>query len=77
MKKKNLKSLSLNKKVISNLKPHNVQGGVGIFLTENDVRVCNLSIIDGSKCTSQGGCTGGDDETLTCAAWSCQCNQIV
>ncbi len=76
MKKKNLKSLSLNKKVVSSLKP-SLQGGrnnLQLALTDADVRVCNLSIIDGSNCMSQGGCTSGPDETMTCAAWSCICN---
>jgi len=67
----------LNKKTISNFDKTPIVGGVGIvLLTENDVRVCNLSIIDGSACQSQGGCTGGTDETITCAAWSCQCQQL-
>jgi len=75
MKKKNLKSLSLNKKVVSSLEPslHGGRNNLQLALTDADVRVCNLSIIDGSKCMSQGGCTGGTDETMTCAAWSCTC----
>ncbi len=73
MKKRNLKSLNLNKKTISGFDGKLSGGRLGL-LTENDVRICNLSIIDGSNCQSQGGCTGGTDETLTCAAWSCMCN---
>ena len=74
MKKKSLKSLALNKKTISSFDREPITGGLGL-LTEADVRVCNKSIIDGSICQSQGGCTGGPDETITCAAWSCTCPQ--
>lgn len=71
MKKQNLKSLTLNKKTISGFKGTVVGGRKR--LTDGDIRICNLSIIDGSKCMSEGGCTHGPDETMTCAAWSCMC----
>jgi len=33
------------------------------------------SVFDINGCMSEGGCTTGDDQTLTCPHHSCACNQ--
>ncbi|WP_298424958.1 hypothetical protein [uncultured Kordia sp.] len=67
MKKRNLKSLNLNKKSVSNLQGRFVNGGgTSIIMTLN-------SILDGPGCDSNAGCTGGPNETLTCPLDSCAC----
>ncbi len=60
MKKRNLKSLTINKSSISNLQVTLFGGNLSI------------SLVDAPPgCMSQAGCTGGPDETMTCPLWSC------
>ena len=66
MKKKNLKSLKLNKSSISNFQENLVNGGRSITTI-----MTIISIIDGPGCMSEAGCTGGPDQTMTCPAWGC------
>lgn len=66
MKKRNLKSLNLNKSSISNLRESVLNGGKSV-LTIGTL----ISIIDGPGCMSEAGCTGGTDQTMTCPLWSC------
>lgn len=74
MKKRNLKSLSLNKKSISNLQKSTTNGGTSGFTDHRPIIVTfNPSIIDAVGCMSEMGCTTGPDETMTCAHWSCAC----
>lgn len=63
MKKKNLKSLKLNKTSISNME---ISGGK-VRLSDN------VSVFDIDGCMSEGGCTTGTDQTLTCPHYSCAC----
>ncbi len=65
MKKRNLKSLKLNKSSISNLQKSAASGGRSIIVTFNP------SIFDAPGCMSEMGCTTGPDETMTCPLWSC------
>lgn len=68
MKKRDFKSLNLNKTSISNLHGLLIKGGaVSISKTL-------VSIIDGPGCDSHAGCTGGPHETLTCPYQSCACS---
>lgn len=66
MKKKKLK-LNLKKDVISNLQAKSIVGGATID--------CNSYQDPNGGCNSNNGCTGGPNETMTCAGWSCGCNQ--
>ncbi len=68
MKKRNLKSLNLNKSSVSNFQKSAATGGKSI-LTIGTI----ISIIDGPGCMSEAGCTGGPDQTMTCPNWSCAC----
>ena len=64
MKKKNLKSLLLNKKSISNMQAN---GG--------RAPISGPSVFDQNGCMSEGGCTTGPDQTMTCPHYSCACDQ--
>jgi len=66
MKKRNLKSLKLNKSSISNFQQDLANGGRSI-----PTIMTIISIIDGPGCNSEAGCTGGTDQTMTCPLWSC------
>ena len=72
MKKKNLKSLKLNKQSISNLEVEKTKGGMSGI-------VCALFSVEelyGIRCDSENGCSNtGTDETITCPDYSCACNQ--
>jgi len=72
MKKKDLKSLKLNKKSISNFQVTNsIKGASGIR--------CILplpgSVLFDCDDTSEAGCPTTPDETMTCPDWSCGCPQ--
>ncbi|WP_299885425.1 hypothetical protein [uncultured Lacinutrix sp.] len=57
MKKKNLKSLKLNKKSISNFKSEEISGGTGKSVNQT--------------CTGMAGCTFDSLECLTAMNFSC------
>jgi hypothetical protein len=70
MKKRNLKSLELNKQLIYNLESEKSN-------EEFTVLVCVLtSFIEGFGigCNSANGCSNSPYETLTCPHWSCACD---
>ncbi|WP_046759208.1 hypothetical protein [Kordia jejudonensis] len=69
MKKRNLKSLNLNKSLVSNFQKNVLNGGTGTIISINTLN----SIIDGPGCDSNAGCTGGPNETLSCPLDSCAC----
>jgi len=63
MKKSKLK-LTLNKKVISNLRVKWIKGGAG-NTSDLMAGVCDLDP------TSDWGCLDNEDKTMTCVEWSC------
>ena len=65
MKKRSLKSLKLNKTVISGFE---IKAGGAITISEYDGPQPG-----GGWCMSEAGCTDGPDETMTCPDWSCKC----
>jgi len=87
MKKRNLKSLSLNKKSISHLTGGTVSDPDHGFQDPGTRSscyapcprpskvpiLCPQSVVDVTGCNSENGCTGGPDQTMTCADYSCAC----
>jgi hypothetical protein len=67
MKKRNLKSLNLNKSLVSNFQKNALSGGTFTTISIGTL----ISVIDGPGCNSEIGCTGGPDQTMTCPANSC------
>ncbi|MBC8756198.1 hypothetical protein H2O64_16090 [Kordia sp. YSTF-M3] len=77
MKKRDLNSLKLNKKVISNLSDKNKITGGSAIECALTMWVCPIVsyTISLAVCPddSANGCTTTPDETMTCADWSCGC----
>ena len=74
MKKRNLKSLNLNKKSISRLnlaEQDSVKGG----LTPLSFHLISIMFCSNDPANSNNGCTGTPDETMTCENYSCTCQK--